>query len=71
MMQDRQEKPVTYANEIMHTIYVSGFIKVKQIETFDLNLELSKQFGLEKVNFEEMPVCPMCLEKIDTSASGL
>ena len=21
--------------------------------------------------FEEMPVCPMCIEKIDTSASGL
>ena len=64
----------------MHTIYLSDLLEVQaNLEKFDMNMEyqIMQQYLSGDTNipvdlyFEEMPVCPMCLEKIDTSASGL
>ena len=62
----------------MHTVYLSQIIEVDSgvhnfVDQFQLNFEYLKRVGDHNSlwYFEELPTCPLCLEKVDTSASGI
>ena len=58
-------------SEIMHTVYLAELIKVKNLNSFDINQEMALMGNNTQVYFEELPVCPLCLEKLDNSVNGL
>ena len=68
----KEDQEIKKQNEIMHTVYLSQVISVKNCHTFNINLEYQRNEKNKKnTYFEELPTCPQCLEKIDSSASGL
>jgi hypothetical protein len=65
-------------SEVMHTIFLSDIIVLGQdFGTYDINFQYQrmaqKKQGAFGVNlyFEELPTCPLCLERLDSSMSGL
>jgi hypothetical protein len=63
--------------EMMHTIYLNksvDFINIPKVkpnyyeEEFQMLQKLSEEHP--KVHFDRLPLCPMCLEKLDTNITG-
>jgi len=66
-------------SEVMHTIFLSDiFMLNDDFEAYDINYEYQRAVRMQQQNmlmenlyFEQLPTCPLCLERIDSSMSGL